>query len=66
LNGGTPEEFSKEPKDSTDREAFYYAFPYTHNGNTDFNLTLAFRKEDANGTLDVLFANLWVERKANL
>ena len=64
LNGGTPEEFSKEPKDSTDREAFYYAFPYSHAGNLDFSLTLAMRKEDVNGTLDVLFANLWLERKA--
>jgi len=66
LNGGTPEEFSHEPKDNTDREAFSYSFPYTHATEDDFSLTLAFRKEDANGTLDVLFSNLWLERKANL
>ena len=66
LNGATPEEFSHEPKDNTDREAFSYAFPYTHATNSDFDLRLAFRKEDANGTLDVLFANLWLDRKTSL
>jgi len=63
LNGATPEEFSHEPKDNTDREAFSYSFPYNHTTNSDFDLRLAFRKEDANGTLNVLFANLWLERK---
>ena len=66
LNGAAPEEFRKEPKDNTDREAFSYSFPYIHNGNTDFHLSLAFRKEDANGTLDVLFANLTLDRKTDL
>jgi len=66
VNAGAPEEFRKEPKDNTDREAFSYAFPYTHTNTVDFHCSLDFRKEDANGTLDVLFANIWVERKANL
>ena len=63
LNAGTPEEFRKEPKDNTDRDAFSYAFPYTHSASTDFHCSLDFRKEDTNGTLDVLFANIWLDRK---
>ena len=63
LNGGTPEEFRKEPKDNTDREAFTYIFPYTHAGG-EFRLKLDMRKEDANGTLDCFFANMWVNREA--
>ena len=63
LNGGTPEEFIKENKDVTDKDAFVYQFPYTHAVDGDFSLLLEFHKEDATGVLDVLFANLWIERK---
>jgi hypothetical protein len=59
LNGGTPEEFSNSSKD-----LFYYGFPYSHTSTSDFSLILNMRKEDATGTLDVLLANLWLERKA--
>ena len=64
LNGGTPEELSKEPKDSTDREAFNYSFPYDHDAVGEFRLKLDMRKEDANGTLDCFFANVWIDRRA--
>jgi len=63
LNGGAFEEFRKEPKDNTDREAFNYSFPYVHAGG-EFRLKLDMRKEDATGTLDCYFANAWVDRRA--
>ena len=63
LNNGVPEEFSKEPKDSTDREAFSYGFPYVHAVDGEFNLVLELRKEDATGVLDPHFANLWLDKK---
>jgi hypothetical protein len=63
INGGVAEEFIKENKDITDRDAFTYMFPYVHTGDSNFDLALEFRKEDATGTLDVLFSNVWLDRK---
>lgn len=62
LNEQASEEFSAEPKDSTDREAKSYGFPYTHTGG-DFSLVMDLRKEDANGVLNCYFSNIWLERK---
>jgi len=63
VNGGTPEEFEKEPQSGTGREAYDYAFPYTHAADGPFSLTTEMRKEDGTGTLDVLFANVWMDGK---
>jgi len=63
INGGIPEDFSKEPKDSTDREAFSYSFPYVHSTSGNFELLMDMRKEDTSGVLNTLFANVWVDKK---
>lgn len=65
LNGNS-EVFSREPKDSTDREVWNYLFPYTHAADGAFTMTLLVRKEDNSGTLDVLFSNMWIDAKAEL
>ena len=66
LDNGTPEEFSREPKDKTDRSTFNYSFPYTHTNTSPFDFELFMRKEDTSGTLDCFFGNVWIEKKAEL
>jgi len=64
LNGGAPEEFSKENADVTDRDTFDYIFPFTMAADGLFTFQLDIRKEDTNGTLDCAHGNVWIERKA--
>ena len=56
------EEFSKEPKDTSDREALSYFFPLSTGGTID--VWLQGRKTGGTGALDVKFANIIVEQKA--
>ena len=63
LNNGTPEEFSIESKDATDRHGKCYMFPLVQKAPSQVSVSLKFAKEDAAGTLDVLFANIWIDWK---
>lgn len=62
--GSTWNEFVKEPKDSTDSNAEYYAFPVDITSESVLDLRVEGHKETGAGTLDVRFLDLWVERKA--
>jgi len=64
INGGTPEEFSKENADATDRDTFDYVFPFTMATDGLFTIQLDMRKEDTAGLLDCQFGNVMIERKA--
>ena len=62
LDGGsTWENFSRESKDSTDRQSMDYLFPVNLSGAYDFVFQM--KKENASNALQVHFANLWLERK---
>ena len=54
-------EFSAEPKDSTDDEPHFYQFPVTHAGGAK-DIQIQARKEAATGVLDVHFADTWFKR----
>jgi hypothetical protein len=56
-------EFQSEPKDVSDKSATYYQYPFVHPGGTMQIATQA-RKQDANGTFDVTFSDVWFRRVA--
>jgi hypothetical protein len=63
IDGGVSwEEFTIEPKDSTDNKALHYPFPYEHLGG-GIDLVFAARCENSNDTLTVDYANITFERK---
>ena len=62
-NGVTWEEFNNEPKDKTDKKALAYVFPTDFLGG-DIDIILQARCESTSDVLNVLFANIIVERKA--
>jgi hypothetical protein len=64
LDGGTTwfEDFAREAKDKTDKNAVYYAFPIEAT-NPNLDLRIEVRKETGSNTFNVLFCDLWVERK---
>jgi hypothetical protein len=64
TDGGTNwNEFISEPKDVQDRSAVYYQYPFNHAGGT-MNIITQMRKEDALGTLNVTFSDVWFRRVA--
>lgn len=62
INGGTWNERVQEPKDAGDIYTNYYAFPSEYSTGP-FLLEVEMRKEDAVGTLDLLYLDLFMERK---
>lgn len=61
-NGGaTWNEFTSEPKDTTDREPHFYSYPFVHAGGP-FHAIMEMRKEDVSGTLNCFFADLMFKR----
>jgi len=54
-------EFTAEPKDTTDDEPHFYQFPMEHVGGA-VDMQIEARKEDANGVLNVHFADIWFKR----
>ena len=63
LDGGaTWEDFSRESKDSTDRQTFDYMFPYPMVAGA-YDIVVQLKKENASNTMQVHFLNLWLERK---
>jgi hypothetical protein len=64
LDGGnTWSEFTGEPKDKTDSNATYFAFPYEN--ATDggvIQVKVEIRKESGAGTLDVPRSAAWIKR----
>ncbi len=66
MEGNPAEEFSVEPNDNVNQKQFNYSFLYTHPNNVDFDFQLYMRKEDTDGVLDCLMANLWIEKRLEL
>ncbi len=62
TNGGTWHEFIKEPTDITDVVAEYYSFPIVHDGGP-IGILLEARKETSANSFDILYSDVWVERK---
>ncbi len=60
--GVTWEEFEAEPKDATDSNATYYAFPKAHLGGT-IGIIVEARKETSAKVFNVQFSDVWVDRK---
>ena len=64
TDGGTIwNEFQSEPKDVQDKAATYYQYPFVHAGGP-MSIQTQMRKQDANGTLDVTFSDVWFRRVA--
>ena len=64
TDGGTIwSEFVSEPKDVQDRVAVYYQYPINHPGGT-MQIHTQMRREDALGTLNVTFSDVWFRRVA--
>ena len=61
--GSTWNEFISEPKDVQDKMAMYYQYPFNHPGG-QMNIITQMRKEDATGTLNVTFSDVWFRRVA--
>ncbi len=63
TNGGTSwNDFIAEPKDSTDANAMYYAYPRILAADGIQQLRVESRKETGAGTLDINFADCWIKR----
>jgi len=56
-------EYSIEPNETTNLVPFFYEFPIEHSGGSR-QVIMQCRKEDANGTLEVLFSDLIYQRVA--
>jgi hypothetical protein len=66
LDGGaTWENFSRESKDTTDRNALAYSFPLEHQGG-DYDFVFQTKKENATSTLQVFFQNIWFQAAKEL
>ena len=62
-NGATWLDFSKEHKDKSDVTTFAYNFPYIHGGGP-LQMVWQMKREGVElGTLAILKANMWYERK---
>ncbi len=62
-NGGTTwNDFTAEPKDSTDANVIYYAYPKIYDGVAPLQIQVQARKETAAGTLAVNFVDVWIKR----
>ena len=66
LNSGTPEEFFSEPKSTDNRQSTTYIFPYTQDVEGAFSLAIEMKKTSPSNVLDVLFANMWIDKKSEL
>ena len=65
IDGGIVwHEFEGEPKDSTDVNPVYYAFPSVVATEGVLTLQVEMRKETGGGVLDLKFIDVWIERKA--
>jgi len=62
-NGANWLDFSKEHKDKSDATTFAYNFPYTHGGGPLQMVWQMKREGVENGTLAIIEANMWYERK---
>ena len=60
-DGVTWNEFEAEPKDKTNINATYYAFPHVHSGGA-ISMEIEAKKETGAGALDVQFADVWIQR----
>ena len=65
LNG-VSERFVYEPSDVSNRIPVAYMFPLEQTNNTETTLKLSMSKEAALGTLNVDYANAWIEKKQEL
>jgi hypothetical protein len=61
VDGTNWYEFTGEPKDKTDSNATYFAFPYAHLGG-QIDLFVEIKKETGAGVLDVVHAAAWIQR----
>jgi hypothetical protein len=63
LDGGaTWQEFTGEPKDKTDSNATYFAFPYEQVADGQMQIQVEIRKETGAGVLDVPRSACWIKR----
>lgn len=63
ITGGVWHILSHEQKDISDSISFYYAFPHEWTGG-DLFIEVEAQKEGGQNSLDVNFADVWIERKA--
>lgn len=63
LDGGSFwENFSRESKDTTDRQSMDYTFPKIHSGGA-YDFVFQMKKENQNNIMQTFFANIWFDRK---
>ena len=61
IDGGAWNVYQREPKDNTDKTANFYSYPddYAEGAHT---VEVQMRKEDAAGTLDIQFLDIYFQR----